>query len=79
MAHTTFCPKCNLSRFKGDGKQGKIFKYLPLSPRLARIYQNENLVALLQLHVSCPDDGVIFSIHHAGRMTGLVPMGNLMG
>ena len=61
LAHNTFCPKCNLSSFKSDGKPRKIFKYLPLSPRLARIYQNENLVALLQSHVSCPDNGYLIS------------------
>ena len=62
LEHSTFCPKCNLSRFKSDGKPRKIFKYLPLSPRLARIYQNENLVALLQSHVSRPDDGYLHDI-----------------
>ena len=36
------CPKCSGFRFT-NGKPKKIFKYFPISPRIRRLYQYENL------------------------------------
>ena len=60
------CPKCGEKRFK-NRKAAKTFKYFPLSPRIARIYQNENLVKLLQAHSSRQDDGILKDVFDTDR------------
>lgn len=45
------CPKCGAGRWKSGKKiPKKVFKYFPLAPRIARIYQTTSLAALMQEH-----------------------------
>ena len=60
------CPKCGENRYK-NGKPVKVFKYLPLTPRIARMYQNENLVRLLQAHSTRNKDGIMKDILDTDR------------
>ena len=55
------CPKCGESRYK-QKKAAKTFKYLPLTARIARLYQTENLAKLLQAHGVRDDNGFLSDI-----------------
>ncbi|XP_066925721.1 uncharacterized protein [Clytia hemisphaerica] len=56
------CPKCGSSKTKS-----KTFKYFPIGPRIARLYQNENLVRILQAHTTRPKDGYLRDIWDTSR------------
>ena len=59
-------PKCGQNRYK-NGKPIKVFKYLPLAQRIARMYQNENLVRLLQAHSTRNKNGIMNDILDTDR------------
>ena len=54
LANKRSCPTCKSERYNNAGRALKVFKYFPLTPRIARIYQSENLVTVLQEHSSRP-------------------------
>ena len=62
----TECPKCNSNRYKSNKTPVKRFKYLPLLPRIRRLFSSAITSELLQEHVLIQDsnqyDGV-FTIH----------------
>lgn len=43
----TVCPVCGTSRYSQRGRVRRQVKYIPVGPRLARIYGNESLAAML--------------------------------
>ena len=55
------CPKCETQRYHSNGKQRKAFQYFPIAQRLA-LYQNINLVKILQTHCTKQQDGFIRDI-----------------
>ena len=63
------CPKCGSERYISE--QSKIavgrFTYLPLKPRLQRLFGNHNMAQILQSHciVHDYDDDIIFDIHQS--------------
>ena len=67
LANEKKCPVCNSKRFLSSGRPAKVFKYFPLIPRIARIYQTENLVKLLHEHSVRPDDGFLKDILDTDR------------
>jgi hypothetical protein len=40
-------------------KPAKVYKYMPITHRIARLFQDENLVKIIQLHCTRSDDGVL--------------------
>lgn len=44
------CPKCSANRFKSEGKSARTFQYLPLGPRLKRLFGTSSLAKLVQEH-----------------------------
>ena len=57
----------NLPEVYKNGMPVTVFKYLPLAPQLARMYQNENLVSLLQAHSTRNKDGIMKDILDTDR------------
>ena len=52
FANMTACPKCNTSRYKHGVTPERKFTYLPLGPRLSRMFHNKNLAEIIQAHIS---------------------------
>lgn len=49
------CPKCNTSRYKINGRRGKkiphkILRYLPVTPRLKKLYMNKKIAKSMRWH-----------------------------
>ena len=44
------CPKCNANRYKYGTRPVKKFIYLPLGPRLVRMFRTKHLAQILQAH-----------------------------
>ena len=59
------CPKCGEARFHPQTKTPrKRFKYIPLFPRLRRMFANSVMSELLQSHSSNSGDGILVSDIH---------------
>ena len=56
------CPICGSNHHKSNRKSAKIFKYFPIIPRIARMFQDTNLSQLLQEHSTCTDNGMLKDI-----------------
>lgn len=56
------CDACGSERYDANGKPKKVFKYFPLGPRLARIFQDENLAKILHAHSTRTDKDVLSDI-----------------
>ena len=64
-AHLTKCPKCDEQRYKDRSTQPrKRFKYLPVLPRIERMFSIPSLSKLLQQHASAGET-VIHDIHQS--------------
>lgn len=63
------CPKCGSKRYLSDQSKVAVrrFTYLPLKPRLCRLFGNPNVAQILQSHcvVHHDDDDDIFDIHQS--------------
>lgn len=62
------CPKCSEPRYQCNTKIArKVFKYLPLAPRLNRMFKNENLSRDLQSHLTSRNSSIrhISDIHQS--------------
>lgn len=62
------CPKCNEPRYQRDSKIArKVFKYIPLAPRLNRMFKNEKISRDLQSHLKPSNSSatVISDIHQS--------------
>ena len=62
------CPVCDAKRYKPDTEiPCRRFTYLPLGPRLTRLYGTDNIAHILQSHGSTSHDGnsVMTDIHHS--------------
>ena len=46
------CPKCNASRYKHGTRPVKKFIYLPVGPRLVRMFETKHLAQVLQAHAN---------------------------
>ena len=60
------CPKCNANRYKSGGSSSipvRTFHYLPLGPRLKRLFGISNLAQLLQEHGRVPSSSSLFDLH----------------
>ena len=56
------CPHCHSNRYVSANIPAKRFTYLPLGPRLERMFGTPNLSQIVQSH--CPrSDGYIYDIH----------------
>lgn len=51
-ARKTECPVCMEPRYTRSGRSKRQLKYLPVGPRLARIYGNESLAAIMHNDIS---------------------------
>ena len=51
FADKVTCPKCGASRYKHGNLPARKFIYLPLGPRLARIFRTKNLAEVVQAHI----------------------------
>ena len=65
LADLEKCPKCNADRYKSTGKYvpNRRFYYLPLGPRLKRMFGNSNLAQLVQAHKVLPMKSIMFDVH----------------
>jgi len=62
------CPKCGSGRYLSEQSKlaGRRFTYLPLMPRLHRLFGNHNIAQALQSHCIVQDDNnSIFDIHQS--------------
>jgi len=62
------CPKCSAKRYIGDSRiPARTFTYLPLKPRLSRLFNTSSLAQALQSHTvtRSDEDDVMFDIHHS--------------
>ena len=58
------CPTCGASRFTDQGAPAKRFTYLPIGPRLVRLFGTSNLSKLVQAHGSrCSEAGMMYDVH----------------
>ncbi len=59
------CPKCNANRYKSTGKSVPVrrFHYLPLGPRLQRLFGTSNLAQLVQAHQNIAPNSTMFDLH----------------
>lgn len=59
----TECPKCNSPRYKRKNIPCRQFTYLPIGPRLERMFGTSNLSLILQSHMSDIVSSTMFDIH----------------
>ena len=68
-ASLSACPKCGSGRYISDQSKFAVrrFTYLPLKPRLQRLFGNHNIAQILQSHcvIHDDDDGNIYDIHQS--------------
>ena len=63
------CPKCNEARFQCSSKvPRKVFKYIPLGPRLNRMFKNEKVSETLQSHISSGSNSSIITDIHQSKV-----------
>ena len=61
------CPKCHSERYiSGSNIPMRRFTYLPLKPRLERIFGTANIAGVLQSHAHLPREGVVYDIQSMG-------------
>ena len=66
MSDLEKCPKCNTERFKSNGSvRPRSLCYLPLGPRLMRLFGTSNLAKLVQEHGKVSHSPVMHDIHDA--------------
>ena len=65
-ASLSACPKCGSGRYITDQSKFAVrrFTYLPLKPRLQRLFDNHNMAQILQSHCVVDDD-TIYDIHQS--------------
>lgn len=51
FATKTACPKCNSNRYKHGASPARKFVYLPLAPRLTRMFHTKKLAEVIQAHI----------------------------
>lgn len=66
-AKLTRCPECNENRYEKGSKNTprKRFKYIPIEPRLRRLFGHEVSSAMVQGHSNQSNSGIISSIHES--------------
>lgn len=57
------CPVCSEKRFIRPGVPAKRFHYLPVGPRLQRLFQTANLAQIVQSHTQRDCHGVMKDLH----------------
>ena len=57
------CPKCNENRYSNGTTPRKVFKYLPLGPRIRRLFGNTSTSQLLQSHQDTTATRTVSDIH----------------
>ena len=59
------CPKCNANRYKSKSKcvPVRTFYYLPIGPRLRRLFGTSNLAQLVQEHGGITPSSILFDLH----------------
>ena len=64
LAEVDMCPKCDAHRYKSTGNNIPVrrFHYLPLGPRLERLFGTSNLAQLVQAHKTLPVPSTLFDI-----------------
>jgi hypothetical protein len=66
-ATLTECPICNAQRYKRNKIPCRRFQYLPVGPRLERLFGTTNLAQLVQAHIDrcgiCTTDSILSDIH----------------
>ena len=55
------CPECGANRYKRGKLPAKTFRYMPLGPRLERMYATKNIAQIMQTHTS--SHGIMFNVH----------------
>ena len=67
-ADLNMCPVCNESRYYKSKRlhPKRTFSYIPVGPRLARLYGERNLAKLIQSHPGDEyDEDIMWDIHHS--------------
>lgn len=63
------CPKCDAKRFTPKRLPKKRYSYLPIAPRLARMFESQNIAQILQNHAvrSHDDESTMYDIQDSPR------------
>ena len=61
---------CGTSRCDSSMRPRKVYHYMPIAPRISRLFQDINLVKVLQLHCSREHDGVLRDLWDTERWKG---------
>ena len=64
-ATLTECPICGAKRYKTSNIPFRRFRYLPIGPRLERLFGTANLAHLVQAHGGLNSVSVMTDIHHS--------------
>ena len=59
------CPMCNSDRYKKKDIPFRRFRYLPVGPRLERLFGTASLAQLVQAHALPPTVSLMSDIHHS--------------
>ena len=76
------CPKCGSGRYIGSSKIAcRIFTYLPLKPRLARLFNTSNMAQVLQSHATFSecDENLMYDMHQSTAWNDAYSIGGLFG
>ena len=66
-AESTQCPKCGSNRYIAPGSEVAVrkFNYLPLKPRLARLFGTASTAAVLQAHATAERGAKVYDIQQS--------------
>lgn len=64
-AEDTVCPKCKANRYINARQPIRKFIYLPIGPRLIRMFGSKNIARLLQDHFASSSTEFMYDIHHS--------------
>ena len=74
------CPECGSERFIGNSRVAvRRFTYLPLKPRLARLFSTSNMAQVLQSHAVLRESDHIYDIHQSAAWNDAYKVGGLFG
>lgn len=77
--HLDSCPACETARFIKPGVPAKRFLYLPIGPRLERLFGTANLSELLQSHINRNFCGKLFDVQDAVSWKSAYSVGSERG
>ena len=78
-AENSACPKCNAVRYKSAKQPIRRFIYLPIGPRLIRMFGSKNIAHLLQAHLTQSSTDSMYDIHDSPTWKGAYSCHGIFG